>query len=340
MVGNEHPCFIIAEAGVNHNGDISVARALIETASKAGADAVKFQTFKADSLLTLEAPKATYQIANSGESESQFQMIKRLELSAEMHLELQAYAKSLNITFLSSAFDTDSADFLNSIDVPAFKIPSGEITNLPLLSHIAKYGKPLIISTGMSTLDEVSEAVRCVQSSGCTEFVLLQCVSNYPALPEQVNLLAMKTMANAFNTIIGYSDHTLGVEIAYAATALGATIIEKHFTLDRNMPGPDHKASLEPHELEGMIKGIRSVESSLGHGRKEPSNDEIVVSNVVRKSIVSAINIPAKTLLTRNMLVLLRPGHGLPPNQMASIIGKTSKAQIPSGTLITWDMLD
>ncbi len=338
-VGPGCPCFIIAEAGVNHNGDIHIARQLVEAASDAGADAIKFQTFTADNLITVDTPKAQYQLQNTGTKETQYDMIRSLELSYDTHKELQDYSKSLDIMFLSSAFDEQSSDFLNSIDIPAFKIPSGEITNLPLLSHIAKYGKPLIVSTGMATIEEVETAVKCIQEAGCDQFVLLHCVSNYPAPAADINLRAMHTMAEAFNTPVGYSDHTLGTSVPIAAVSLGASIIEKHFTLDRNLAGPDHKASLEPLELKDMIEGIRTVESALGDGIKRPTEGELPISELVRKSVVSRLKIEKGTTITQNMLAILRPGYGIPPDMISELIGRTAQIDIPSRTLIEWEML-
>ena len=258
LIGEEEPCFIIAEAGVNHNGSVELAKKLIDAAKDAGADAVKFQTFKAESVVVKDAQKAEYQKETTGEG-SQYEMIKKLELTEEDFRELADYAKEKDIMFLSSPFDKESVDLLNELDVPAFKVGSGEITNLPLLRYIAKKEKPIILSTGMSTLGEIEEALDVIRSEGVEDIILLHCVSNYPARIEDVNLRALGTLKQAFKLPVGFSDHTLGITAPIAAVALGACVIEKHFTLDRNLPGPDHKASLEPEELKEMAKAIREV---------------------------------------------------------------------------------
>ncbi|MEA2031577.1 MAG: N-acetylneuraminate synthase, partial [candidate division Zixibacteria bacterium] len=249
--------FIIAEAGVNHNGNLELAKQLVDIAAKAGADAVKFQTFKAEKVVTPDSPKADYQLQATEESESQYEMLRKLELSHEQHVELMSYCRKQKIIFMSTPFDRESADFLYELSVPVFKIGSGEITNLPFLEYVSGKGKPVILSTGMSYLSEVDEAVKVVRKAGCERFVLLHCVSNYPAAAQDVNLQAMHTMATAFQVPVGYSDHTLGIEVSMAAVALGACVIEKHFTIDRTLLGPDHQASLEPDELSAMVKGIR-----------------------------------------------------------------------------------
>ena len=339
VVGAGHPCFIIAEAGVNHNGDPELARQLVDVAVNAGADAVKFQTFKADRLVSPHAPKAEYQMRTTDTAESQYDMIRRLELSPEMHRELMAYCEDRDILFLSSAFDEDSVDLLSDLEVAAYKIPSGEITNLAFLTHVARQGKPMIVSTGMADLGEVQTAVRTIEDAGNGMMVLLHCVSNYPADPADVNLRAMNTMATAFNLPVGYSDHTPGVEIAVAAVALGACVIEKHFTLDRNMPGPDHLASLEPEELVSMVSGIRSTEAALGDGRKEPAASETNTADVARKSLVAARDIDAGETLTEDLIDVKRPGTGLPPVMRPYVAGRKAAQAIPAGTLITIEML-
>lgn len=340
VVGPGHPCFIIAEAGVNHNGSLEMARQLVDVAVQSGADAVKFQTFKAERVVALDAPKAEYQMRNTGAVETQFEMLSRLELSTEMHRELRAYCDERGILFMSSPFDEESADLLADLDVAVFKIPSGEITNLPFLDHVAQKGKPMIVSTGMSTLGEVATAVDTIHQANNWNLVLLHCVSNYPADPADVNLKAMATMAAAFQVPIGYSDHTNGVEVTLAAVALGACVIEKHFTLDRNLPGPDHLASLEPEELESMVRGIRAVEASLGHGRKEPAAREMDTAEVARKSLVTAQDIPAGQRLTQACIAVKRPGTGLPPAMISHVLGRKTRVAIPAGALITLEMLD
>ncbi|MFA6034202.1 MAG: N-acetylneuraminate synthase [Myxococcota bacterium] len=329
---------IIAEAGVNHNGDIKLAEKLVDAAADAGADAVKFQTFRADALATFEAPKAAYQKTTTDVRESQLEMLRRLELSDEGHRRVIDRCRQRGITFLSSPFDEQSADMLEGLGVPAFKIPSGEITNTPFLAHVARKGLPMIISTGMSTLKEVERAVEMVRTAGNEKFVLLHCVSNYPAEPGSINLRAMKTMETAFNCPVGYSDHTEGSEISLAAIALGACVIEKHFTTDRTLPGPDHKASIEPHELTAFVAAIRNVERALGTGEKVPAVSEMDTARVARKSIVAALDIPFGAVITIDMLAVKRPGTGMSPGMIDAVIGKKARVGIKSGTLLTVDM--
>lgn len=338
-IGYGHPCFVVAEAGVNHNGDPRLAKRLVDVAVEARADAVKFQTFRAERLVTPLAPKADYQLETTGASESQFEMLHRLELSHEAHRELVSYCRQRGIFFMSTPFDEESADFLYELPVEVFKIPSGEITNLSFLAHVARKGRPMIVSTGMSSLSEVEKAVCTIKNSGNLDLVLLQCVSNYPADPADANLRAMQTMATEFNVPVGYSDHTPGIEVALAAVALGACVIEKHFTLDRTLLGPDHRFSLEPNELTALVRGIRIVEASLGHGRKEPAASEANIAVVVRRSLVAARDIRAGVTLTDEMIAIRRPGTGLPPAMRSRLVGRTVRISIPVGTLITWEML-
>ncbi len=338
-IGPGHPCFIIAEAGVNHNGDLETARRLVQIAARAGADAVKFQTFKAERLAAPEAPKADYQKRTTDPAESQMEMLRRLELPQQAYRELMAACQESRILFMSTPFDEESADFLEGLGVELFKIPSGEITNLPFLSHVARKGKPMIVSTGMSTLSEVEAAVRVIEEQGNRQIVLLHCVSNYPASPAEVNLRAMQTLAQRWGTPVGYSDHTPGVEIALAAVALGACAIEKHFTLDKAMPGPDHPASAEPEELAFLVRGIRSIESALGHGRKEPAASEVSMAAVIRKSMVAARDIPAGTRLTPDCMAARRPGTGFSPALLGQLIGRLTRRDIPKGTVLTPELL-
>ena len=338
-VGPGQPCFIIAEAGVNHNGSLELAHQLVDAAVRAGADAVKFQTFKAERLVSPDAPKADYQLHTTDATESHFEMIRRLELSPDMHRDLKTYCGDRGILFMSSPFDEESADLLAELDVAVFKIPSGEITNIPLLHHVALKGKPMIVSTGMAYLSEVEAAVRAIQEAGNQQYVLLHCVSNYPADPADVNLRAMGTMSVAFGAPVGYSDHTMGTEMPIAAVAMGANVIEKHLTLDRALPGPDHVASLEPGEFAAMVGGIRNVESAMGHGRKEPAKSEANTASVARKSLVAARDIPAGTILTEGMIAFKRPGTGLPPVMLPHLLGRTVRAEIPEGTLISLELL-
>lgn len=334
-VGPGQPCFIIAEAGVNHNGDAALARKLIDAAAVAGADAVKFQTFNADLLVTRDAPQAEYQRLNTGAEESQYAMLKRLEMSHDMHRELIEHCALRGILFLSTPFEEDSADFLNALNIPAFKIPSGEITNLPFLTHVARMQKPLIVSTGMSTLEEVAAAVACIRATANDRVALLHCVSNYPAATSDINLRAMDTLRDTFRVPTGYSDHTDGIDIALAAVARGAQIIEKHFTLDRALPGPDHKASLEPAELTALIASIRRIEASLGDGIKRPVEAEKSTAAVARKSIVAARDVEAGSVLSREDLTIRRPGTGLPPAQLDAIIGHRTRIALRAGEVLT-----
>ena len=337
-VGPGQPCFFIAEAGVNHNGDINMARQLIDVAVAAGADAVKFQTYSTEREMSRFAPKATYQLETTDETESQFQMSKGLELSPEAFEKLMAYCDEQEIMFLSSPFDEESVDQLAKMGVAAFKVPSGEITNLPYLARMAKYGKPMIVSTGMADLAEVETAVKVIRDAGDSHFVLLQCTSNYPAEPSNANLRAMATMAEAFGVPVGYSDHTPGKEISLAAAALGASVIEKHFTLDSNLLGPNHKASLEPAELSLLIEEIRKVEASLGTGVKAPVESEKNTADVARKSVVAAIAIPSGAVVTEDMITVKRPGTGLPPAMRSELVGRTARVDIAEDSLISMDM--
>ncbi len=338
-IGPGWPCFIIAEAGVNHNGDVELAKRMIEIAARSGADAVKFQTFKADQLVTPYAPKAEYQKQTTESGESQLEMLRRLELSAEAHRELMDYCRQRDILFMSSPFDEESADFLAGLSVEVFKIPSGEITNLPFLERMARKGKPMIVSTGMSSLTEVETAVDTIRKAGNRDLVLLHCVSNYPADPRDANLRAMHTMTAKFDVPVGYSDHTPGIEVALAAVALGACVIEKHFTLDRTSRGPDHQASLEADALVTLITGIRTVEAALGHGCKEPVDSERQTAAVARKSLVAARDIPVGSTLTEELIAIKRPGTGLPPSMLAQVVGRVAKRSIPTGMLLTLEML-
>jgi N-acetylneuraminate synthase/N,N'-diacetyllegionaminate synthase len=339
-IGPGQPSFLIAEAGVNHNGDVALARRLIDVAAEAGADAVKFQIFLAARLVAPDAPQAEYQKRNTGVVESQQAMLQRLELSEEAHRELMRHCHTRGILFLSSPFDEESADFLAALGVVAFKIPSGEITNTPFLAHVARKGRPMIVSTGMSTLDEVRAAVETIRQSGNPPLALLHCVSNYPAAPEDINLRAMATLREAFAVPVGYSDHTDGIDIALAAVALGACIVEKHFTLDRNLPGPDHKASLEPAELAAMVQGIRRVELALGDGIKRPAEGERNTASVARKSLVAACDLPVGAILRREHVAVRRPGTGLSPARIESLIGRRILKPVPVGTILMEDMLE
>lgn len=339
MIGERYPCFVVAEAGVNHNGDLQMAKRLVDVAYNAGANAVKFQSFSAESLATMDAPKADYQKETTDNSESHFDMLKRLEMSPDMHSELYLYCQKLGILFLSSPFDEKNSDLLEELGVVAFKIPSGEITNLPFLEHVASKGKPMLVSTGMADISETALAVNSIYSAGNQDLILLHCVSNYPANADDINLHAMDTMSRAFRSPVGYSDHTLGLEVALASVALGANVLEKHFTLDKTLPGPDHRASLEPHELTSLIKGVRIIESALGDGRKLPSNSEAETAVVARKSLVANSLISAGVVITEDLVSSKRPGTGLPPFMKKYVIGRTARTIIPKDQLITLDDL-
>lgn len=338
VIGEGKPCFIIAEAGVNHNGKLDLAKKLVEAAKRAGADAVKFQIFRAKRLVTKAAEKVVYQKKNTGKG-GQYEMLKKLELTEDEFRKLAAHAKKKNIIFLASAFDEESVDFLDELKVSAFKIPSGEITNFPLLGHVAKKGKPIILSTGMSNLGEVEEALKTIGEAGAKDIVLLHCVSDYPAKVEETNLRVMETLKHTFGLPVGLSDHAIGTTIPIAATALGATIIEKHFTLDRKLPGPDHKASLEPDELRKMVLGIREVEKALGDGIKKPTKSEEAIKKVMRRSIVARTNIPKGAVIVEDMLNLKRPGTGLEPRYLKKVVGKRAKKDIEVDEFITFEKL-
>jgi len=330
--------FIIAEAGVNHNGSLKTAKKLVDAAKAAGADAIKFQTFKAEALATRSAPKAKYQKI-SAKKESQLEMLKKLELSEAEFKELFKYCKQKGIIFLSTPFDEESAEFLNQLGVSKFKIGSGDVTNVPLLKRIAGYKKPIILSTGMSTLKEVREAVRVIYSAGNKKVSLLHCTSNYPARYGDVNLKAMETLREIFKVPVGYSDHTLGIEMAVAAVAMGARVIEKHFTLNNNFKGPDHKVSLEPKEFKQMVQAIRKTETAMGDGIKRPRGSELEVAKVARKSIVAACNIPEGVIITKAMLTVKRPGTGLKPRFLNKVIGRKAKFDIPKDELLSWSAI-
>ncbi|MCG2825299.1 MAG: N-acetylneuraminate synthase [Thermoplasmatales archaeon] len=339
VIGKGKPCFVIAEAGVNHNGKIDLAKKLVGVAKNADADAVKFQTFKTEKMLVKEAPKARYQKETTGEG-TQYDLIKKLELSEKDFKELAGYAKRKGIMFLSTPFDEESANLLEELNVPAFKIGSGDLTNLQLLEYIAKKNKTMIVSTGMSTLDEVREAVETVRNTGNNQIILLHCTSNYPANIEDCNLRAMQTLEKEFDVPVGYSDHTIDITVPVAAVVMGACIIEKHFTLDKNLPGPDHRASLEPDELKEMIRQIRLVEKALGTGEKKPAESEMEVQKVARKSIVARVNIQKGSIITRGMLAIKRPGTGLVPKYYYKIVGKKAKKNIKENKLMDWDMVE
>jgi len=316
---------IIAEAGVNHNGDMQIAKQLIDAAAEAGADYVKFQTFKANNIASKNASKAEYQNKTTSSSESQLDMLRKLELSHEDHLELIDYCKTKDIAFLSTPFDLESIDLLKSFGITLGKIPSGEITNLPYLEKMAENFTELVMSTGMAEVAEIKEAIKVLEGKGLTKdhLTILHCNTEYPTPFSDVNLLAMNAIGQEFNVKVGYSDHTAGIEVPIAATALGAVLIEKHFTLDRNMEGPDHKASLEPGELKQMVSSIRNIEQALGKNAKQPSASESKNRAIARKSLVAAKRLEEGHQITRDDLAVKRPGTGISPMKIYDVIGRT-----------------
>lgn len=326
--------FIIAEAGINHNGDLETAKKLALEAKKAGADAVKYQTFKTSQLVSKFTVKAEYQKMGNDDQESQYDMIRRLELSYQEFSELQKYCTDIGIMFLSTPFDNESVDFLDSIGMPIYKIPSGEVTNLPYLIKIAQKNKPVLMSTGMCNEGEIRNACRVLNENGCNDITLLHCSSQYPLVYEDVNLLAMIGMRERLKIDTGYSDHTMGIEVSIAAAALGAKVIEKHFTLSRSLQGPDHSASLEPEELGKLVRSIRNVEISLGSKDKKVTPEELKNRDVVRKSIVAAKPIKTGDLLTEANLTIKRPGTGISPEKWDEVIGKISSRDYQEDELI------
>jgi N,N'-diacetyllegionaminate synthase len=324
---NMHNVLIIGEAGVNHNGDINIAKKLIDVAVEAGVDMVKFQTFITEEGITGNAEKAEYQLSTTDKKETQFEMLKKLELDREAHEELIRYCNHKGIQFLSTAFDHPSIDLLHELDIPLYKVPSGEIVNLPYLRHIGSMGKPVILSTGMATLKEVEDAINVLEESGTQkdEITVLHCNTSYPTPMQDVNLNGMLTIRDELGVKVGYSDHTLGIEIPIASVAMGARVIEKHFTLDRDMEGPDHKASLDPCELKAMVNAIRNIETALGDGVKRPSSSEIKNKITARKSIVAARNIFKGEIFTKEHLAIKRPGTGISPMKLDKIIGTTAQ---------------
>ncbi|MEN6554392.1 MAG: N-acetylneuraminate synthase [Methanobacterium sp.] len=339
LIGDGCPCFIIAEAGVNHNGSIHLAKKLIDNAKDVGADAVKFQTFKTEAIVTKSAPKAEYQEKSNDEIiSSQYDMIKKLELSTDEFRELSKYADDKEIIFLSSPFDEESLDLLDEIGVPAFKLGSGEITNLPLIKYLITKEKPLILSTGMASLCEIEEAINIIKNKNI-DLILMYCVTNYPASMDEIDLNIMATLRNTFTLPVGFSDHTMGIELAVAAVALGACIIEKHFTLDRNLEGPDHKASLEPDELKFMVDYIRNVEKGMGSGVKKITNDELSIKKIARKSIMARRDIEKGEIIRKDMLIIKRPETGIYPKYIDLIVGKEINTAVKKDEPIKWDNL-
>lgn len=328
--------FIIAEAGVNHNGDIRIAKQLVDEAKAAKVDAIKFQSFNASKLVTKNAPKAEYQKKNTGNG-NQYNMLKKLELSIENHIELKNYCDKKSIMFLSTPFDEESVDLLEKIGVSLYKVSSGDLTNIPLLQYIASKNKPIILSTGMANLGEIEDAIEAIKETSNIEIKLLHCTSNYPTKYEDVNLKAMNTLKNAFNLEVGYSDHTNGIEIPIAAVAMGAKIIEKHFTIDKKMEGPDHKASLDPLELKEMVSSIRNIEQAFGDGIKKCNKSEENTRKIARKSIVLCKPIKKGQIIERSCLTCKRPGDGISPKYINKIIGKIANIDMEKEYSIRWE---
>jgi N,N'-diacetyllegionaminate synthase len=331
-----HRTLIITEAGVNHNGDLNIAKKLIDAAADAGADLVKFQTFNANRQVTRIAKKADYQIQTTDSTESQHAMLHRLELTEAMHHELIAHCKTRNIDFFSTGFDIESVNLLVSLGQDSLKIPSGEINNLPYLRHIGQLGKSVILSTGMATLGEIESAIEVLEQAGTsrTKLTVLHCTTEYPTPMAEVNLRAMQSIHEVFGVAVGYSDHTQGIEVAIAAVAMGATVIEKHFTLDRNLPGPDHQASLEPAELKAMVAAIRNIEVALGDGIKRLTPDEARNKSVVRKSLVAKRRIRAGEVFTADNLTTKRPGTGISPMRWDEFVGQAAQKDYHEDELI------
>lgn len=326
--------YIIAEAGVNHNGNLETAKKMIKFAKLCGSDAVKFQTGKSENVASRFATKAIYQKENTKPDESQLDMIKKLELSYENFEVLHEYCNKIGITFISTPFDMDSIHFLDELDVPFFKIPSGEITNLPYLIEIGKTKRPVVMSTGMSSIEEIRTAVAILHKYGAKKVTLLHCNTAYPTPYEDVNLNAMKTLYDIFHLPVGYSDHTKGIEVPIAAAALGATVIEKHFTLDRNMEGPDHKASLEPDEFKQMVTSIRNIEKAMGCSEKKPTESELVNRDIARKSIVAKCDIKAGAIFTEDNITVKRPGNGISPMNWFEVLGQKAARDFDYDELI------
>lgn len=326
--------FIIAEAGVNHNGSMSLAKELVDAAKESGADCIKFQTFISENLVSKSAVKADYQKRQTNSDETQLDMLKKLELSFEDFLELKDYCTYKGIEFLSTAFDFESIEFLNNLGMKRWKIPSGEITNLPYLIKIARLKKPVILSTGMSTMEDIGSALSVLKENEAGEVTVLHCTTEYPTPFSEVNLRAMLSIKENFNVNVGYSDHTKGIEIAIAAAALGASVIEKHFTLDRNMEGPDHKASLEPNELKAMVDAVRNIESALGDGKKQPSESEKKNMTVARKSIIAKRDILKGEVFSEDNLTIKRPGNGISPMKWFEVLGKVANRDYKEDELI------
>lgn len=338
-IGNSEPCFIIAEAGVNHNGKIKLAKRLVDVAVDAKVDAVKFQTFKSEGVVTKETGIAEYVKKNIGEDIKQIDLIKKFELKYNDFRILKEYCDNKNIVFLSTPHSFDAIDFLEDL-VPVYKFGSGDITNIPALKYAARKGKPMILGTGMSTLEEVKTAVQAIKKEGNNQIIVLHCTTNYPCSLEEVNLNAIKTMKEELDCLIGYSDHTTGITVPVIAKAFGAVVIEKHFTLDKKLSGPDHKASLEPNELKIMVEEIRNVEKALGSPEKKPTKSEKEIMKIVRKSIVAKQDIEKGSVIKEDMIEIKRPGTGIKPSDLNLIIGKKAKKRISKDKLFQINMVE
>ena len=337
-IGEKNPCFIIAEAGVNHNGDISLAKKLVDVAVDAGSDAVKFQTFKSEGVVTKQADTADYARKNIGKNIKQIDLIKKYELKYNDFEILKDYCDKKNIIFLSTPHSFDAIDFLEDL-VPAYKFGSGDLTNIPALKYAAKKGKPMILGTGMSTLDEIKTAIKAIKREGNNNIIALHSTTNYPCSFEEVNLNAMLTMKEKLDCLVGYSDHTLGVTVPIIAVALGAVLIEKHFTIDRKLPGPDHKASLEPNELKEMVEEIRNIEKILGSFEKKPTKSEEEIMKIVRKSLVAKKDIEKGSIIKKEMIDIKRPGSGIKPSEINQVLGKKAKKRILKDEIIQKNMV-
>lgn len=340
LIGNNQPVFIIAEAGVNHNGRLDLALKLIDAAAEAGADAVKFQTFRAEQVATASVKMADYQKRNIGRAGSQLAMLKKLELKEKYYPALIKRAKERKIIFLSTPHGGfESADFLQKLKIPAFKFGSGELTNLPLLGYAAKFGRPIIIGTGMATMEEIKSAVKAIKSAGNNKIIALHCTTNYPCPLNEVNLRAMQSIKKELGVLTGYSDHTLGSQVSVMAATLGACVLEKHLTLSKKMAGPDHKASVEPEELKEMVAQVRNSEIILGSPQKKPVKSEIKIKPIARKSIVAGVDIKRGQKITKEMIAIKKPGTGISPGYLGRIIGRSAGADIRKDTIIKWEMI-
>ena len=340
IIGDSSPVFIISEAGVNHNGDLDMARRLVEEAGSCGADCIKFQTFKAERVVTVSAPKAKYQLGTTDRTESQLDMLRKIELKPEHHLELKEHAENLGLVFLSTPYNFEDIDLLESIGVLAYKVASGQIVEHPFLRKISQTGKPIFLSTGMATTAEIESALKTIHDEGNDSVVLLQCTTNYPSRIEDANLRVIQSFMSAFGCLVGYSDHTIGEESAIASVALGAKVIEKHFTLDKNLPGPDHSSSMTPEELKSLVEKIHRTETSLGNAKKEPTEIEKENSIGMRRSIVASRDIQKGEAITVDNITFKRPATGLSPQFYDKILGKKASRDMSYDELLQKDMIE